>query len=951
MSEPWFPAGDSAMAAKIRAHDWAATPLGPVETWPAPLRAAVNLMVNAPECMFMVWGEEVTFLYNDVYAPILGPRAPGALGASMRVLWGDVWDSVRGPIESAYRGQSERHVEMYIQMQRYGVPEDTWWTFSFTPIYLDDGRVGGAFCLTNEVTEKIQAERRLAREHERLAQLFEQAPMFMAFLSGPEHRIEVVNPGYLRLIDHRDVVGKTVAEALPDAVEQGYLDLLDGVYRTGEVYAANSAAYAVRAEPGGPVHPRFVDIVFQPIRDERGQITGVFVQGVDVTARIEGEAAMRALDAHSRQVIDSATDYAILATDLQGRITHWNAGAQLILGWSERQMRGHTTERLFTEQDIANGVAERELLDALETGRVVRERWQVRRSGERFWASSATTVLRNADGTAIGFVKVLGDRTAERMAIDALRDSEARLTALVSASSDALFMIDAHWTQMRQLTGTGAARDSFAPIERWMARHIPDSDQHRVVAAVHEAVTSRQPLTLEHPVRRNDGSLGWSLSRAVPLFDAEGTLHGWFGAATDITARRDAENRLRELTASLEERVRERTDELLLAEEKLRQSQKMEAVGQLTGGLAHDFNNLLTAVTMGLDLLQQRIEAGRYDRLERYLEMARSGASRAASLTQRLLAFSRRQTLAPTAVDVNQLVDGMGDILRRTLGPSIQTHFQLASPLWRVLVDAPQLENALLNLCINARDAMPEGGQLIIETHNIELDAEAAASLELAPGPYVRLGVQDTGTGMSAEVMERVFEPFFTTKPIGQGTGLGLSMIYGFMRQSGGQVRMASRLGHGTTMQLLLPRLDGAEDAIAADGVEPAALDPHTRGEVLLVEDEAPVRALIAEVLGEAGCRVTAVADGHAALEYLRGAAPIDLLLTDVGLPGGLNGRQVADAGRQLRPGLRVLFVTGYAANAAVGAGQLEAGMEVMTKPFQAAELARRVQAILAPSS
>jgi CheY-like chemotaxis protein len=352
---------------------------------------------------------------------------------------------------------------------------------------------------------------------------------------------------------------------------------------------------------------------------------------------------------------------------------------------------------------------------------------------------------------------------------------------------------------------------------------------------------------------------------------------------------------------------------------------------------------------MGLDLLQQRIEAGRYERLERYLEMARSGASRAASLTQRLLAFSRRQTLAPTAVDINQLVDGMGDILRRTLGPSIQTHFQLAHPLWRVLVDAPQLENALLNLCINARDAMPEGGQLIIQTHNLELDEEAAAPLELAPGPYVRLGVQDTGTGMSAEVMERVFEPFFTTKPIGQGTGLGLSMIYGFMRQSGGQVRMASRLGHGTTMQLLLPRLAGAEDAATADSAEPPALDPYARGEVLLVEDEAPVRALIAEALAEVGCRVTAVADGHAALEYLRGDAPIDLLLTDVGLPGGLNGRQVADAGRQLRPGLRVLFITGYAANAAVGAGQLDAGMEVMTKPFQAAELARRVQAILAP--
>ena len=413
--------------------------------------------------------------------------------------------------------------------------------------------------------------------------------------------------------------------------------------------------------------------------------------------------------------------------------------------------------------------------------------------------------------------------------------------------------------------------------------------------------------------------------------------------------RRRAEQELATLNSSLEAQVEARTRDLLLAEDSLRQAQKMEAVGQLTGGLAHDFNNLLTGISGAIEMMQARIAQGRAGELDRYITAAQGAARRAAALTHRLLAFSRRQTLDPKPVDVNRLIAGIEELVCRTVGPAIQVEVVGAMGLWPAMVDPNQLENAVLNLCINARDAMPEGGQLIIQTLNLELDEEAAAPLELAPGPYVRLSVQDTGTGMSAEVMERVFEPFFTTKPIGQGTGLGLSMIYGFMRQSGGQVRMASRLGHGTTMQLLLPRLAGAEDAATADSAEPPALDPYARGEVLLVEDEAPVRALIAEALAEVGCRVTAVADGHAALEYLRGDAPIDLLLTDVGLPGGLNGRQVADAGRQLRPGLRVLFITGYAANAAVGAGQLDAGMEVMTKPFQAAELARRVQAILAP--
>ncbi|MDN4634000.1 PAS domain-containing protein [Sphingomonas sp. PsM26] len=390
-----------------------------------------------------------------------------------------------------------------------------------------------------------------------------------------------------------------------------------------------------------------------------------------------------------------------------------------------------------------------------------------------------------------------------------------------------------------------------------------------------------------------------------------------------------------------------RASALAKAEEQLRQSQKMEAVGQLTGGLAHDFNNLLTAVTGGLELLGHRVAAGQYDKLDRYMSMALTGAQRAAALTQRLLAFSRRQTLAPVATDTDRLVAGMSEIIDRTLGPSIELHFAATAGLWPVLVDAPQLENALLNLCINARDAMPDGGRLTIETSNKTLDARAAAAQDLPEGDYVSLCVTDTGTGMSSDIIERVFDPFFTTKPLGEGTGLGLSMIYGFVRQSGGQVRIYSEVGQGTTMCLYLPRLVGTHDLSQLEQA-PAARHRAEQGQtVLLVEDEAAIRELVSEILGDAGYRVLTASNGPLGVALLQSDERIDLLVTDVGLPGGLNGRQVADAGRVTRPGLRVLFVTGYAANAAVGAGHLDEGMSVLTKPFNVLELERRVSEMI----
>ena len=415
------------------------------------------------------------------------------------------------------------------------------------------------------------------------------------------------------------------------------------------------------------------------------------------------------------------------------------------------------------------------------------------------------------------------------------------------------------------------------------------------------------------------------------------------GVLTDLT---DQKLRLGEL-ASANTRLRSEIAERERIEDALRQSQKMEAVGQLTGGLAHDFNNLLTGITGSLELLRMRVVQGRINDIDRYIDAAEGAAKRAASLTHRLLAFSRRQTLAPKPSDLNRLVAGMEDLIRRTVPQGVSIQTIAAGGLWTTLVDPSQLENALLNLCINARDAMPGGGKLVIETANIWLDDRQARERELPPGQYVTLRVSDNGTGMGPEVIARAFDPFFTTKPIGMGTGLGLSMIYGFARQSGGQARITSERGLGTTVCLTLPRHHGG--TVEADPPDALHHAPRaTHGEtVLVVDDEPTVRMLVAAVLEDLGYTAIEAADGTAALKVLHSAARIDLLVTDVSLPGDLDGRQVADAARLARPGLNVLFITGYAENAVLGHEHLEPGMHVMTKPFPMDVLAARIRELI----
>lgn len=565
----------------------------------------------------------------------------------------------------------------------------------------------------------------------------------------------------------------------------------------------------------------------------------------------------------------------------------------------------------------------------------------------------------------ISFVREVADRawTAdERMRAErALRASEEQFRTLADNMSQFAWMADPsgriYWYNKRWYDYTGTTFEAMRALG-WRSVHHPDHHE-RVSASMKRAVAIGSIWEETFPLRGKDGQYRWFLSRAVPIRDDIGQVTRWFGTNTDITAQVAAEEALRELNDNLERRVAERTRELaeinhLLhvemgererAEETLRHAQKMEAIGQLTGGLAHDFNNMLTGVLGALDLIQRRVASGRVNDLSRYVDAATSSANRAAALTHRLLAFARRQSLDPQPVDVNQLVQSMEDMLRRTMAEHIEFDTRLQPEPWLAYTDAHQLENALLNLVINARDAMSEGGKLVIQTGSVRINSDQPDAPE--PGDYVTLSVADNGSGMPADVVAKAFDPFFTTKPIGQGTGLGLSMVYGFVKQTGGHVRIDSTPGQGTLITLFLPRSQAQSEHPEAHQTSPQAAQGAEADEtVLVVEDEAAVRMLVVEVLQELGYSVLEAVDGNTALPYLQGTQRIDLLVSDIGLPG-INGRQLAEIARAHRPELRVLFITGYAPNAEVRGDFLAPGMDMLAKPFSIDMLGAKVRQLI----
>ncbi len=654
----------------------------------------------------------------------------------------------------------------------------------------------------------------------------------------------------------------------------------------------------------------------------------------------------------------------------------YNDGFALLAGNKHPQAFGQPTHLTWPElKDFTDPI-----YSAVLQGQVrsySEQRFSLQRdSGESdFWLDLTYSPIRDEHGQVSGIlVTAIETNERRRIALELKQRSEASLKAqheteerlqLALAATDAVgtwdwdigedrFIADAHFAQLH---GVDPSLASQLPISAYLSGVHPQ-DRAMVTRSIKLCINHGSEYAEEYRLLQASGEVRWVFARGRCYKDHHGRPLRFLGAALDLTERKHTEEALRNLNETLEERVATRTKALAeanhrlqnemfereRAEDALRHAQKMEAVGQLTGGIAHDFNNMLTGIIGSLDLIQRYIADGRIGEIGRFADAAVSSANRAAALTHRLLAFSRRQSLDRRPLDPNTLVRSLEELLRRTKGEHIELKFQLSPHVWPVNTDANQLENALLNLVINARDAMPKGGELLIETANSYLDGSDISTLEpVKAGDYVMLGVRDNGAGMTPRVLAKAFDPFFTTKPIGQGTGLGLSMIYGFAQQSGGHVTLSSEPGQGTTVRLYLPRLHNAPQHLSSPAVR-AGNTYATAGEsVVLVEDDPAVRMLVLNVLNELGYITHEAADAKNALPLLESDLRIDLLVTDVGLPG-MNGRQLAEIARQHRPGLNVLFMTGYAEKAAERQGFLDEGMDLLAKPFTLEQLAGKIR-------
>jgi PAS domain S-box-containing protein len=965
------------MGRATREYDWARTSLGAPALWPQALKTLVELMLASTQPMFMMWGEQRIWLYNDAFTPILGRKHPGALGMPALEVWAEAQETLEPLFERVFAGEPVHRDDIELLLDRHGRLEEAHFAFSYNPARDESGVVAGLFGVCIETTERVMLERRQQAAIERQRKLFEQAPGFIAVLQGPDHVFEFANHAYNRVAGHRELIGKSVRAAFPELQGQGIFERLDRVYTTGERYVATHVPVRL-GHADTLLVERFLDFIYEPIADEAARITGIFIEGHDVTevhvaqeelkVRERRQALMLQLSERFRNLEDEGDlSYAVgeflgnaLGVDRAGYgtvdpiaktitvVRDWNApGVRSLAGtlrfldygsYIEDLARGDTVvfadarrdARTAATADALTAITARAAVNMPITERgVLVAILYLNHGTERLWLDEDLLLLRDvAERTRT----VIERRRAEQD----LRELAASLEQQVTERTAER---DRVWKNSRDLlvvVGADGIFRAINPAWKTILGHTPEDvvghnfrdfiwpdDAEVTQSALEQAVGVSDLTNFENRYRHIDGAPRWISWRT----SVEGDLVYAYGR--DITAERRSR------------------DELARAQEALRQSQKMEAVGQLTGGLAHDFNNLLAGISGSLEVIEALLVQGRLGNIERYIKMAQGSTRRAASLTQRLLAFSRRQTLDPRPTDVNRLVGGMEDLIRRTVGPDVELEVVGAGGLWLTRVDAPQLENALLNLCLNARDAMaPRGGRLTIETANKWLDERAAAERELSPGQYVSLCVTDTGTGMEPEVVRRAFDPFFTTKPLGEGTGLGLSMVYGFARQSGGQVRIYSELGRGTTMCIYLPRHLGPHDSTG----ENAVLDETEFGDgetVLVIEDEPTVRVLITDLLQENGYKPLAAADGTTGLKILQSEVRIDLLITDVGLPGGMNGRQIADAARVSRADLKVLFITGYAENAAVGNGHLEPGMAILTKPFVMADLVKKVRAMI----
>ena len=915
----------------IAGFDWSATSLGPLSQWPQSLKTCVGLILRSPVPIVTLWGEDGVMIYNEAYAGFAGGRHPRLLGSNVRTGWPEVADFNDHVMKTVLAGGTLAYQDQELTLHRNGLPEQVWMNLDYSPVLSESGQPAGVIAIVVETTAKVRAERWLSGERERLRRMFEQAPGFMAMLSGPKHVFELTNPAYLQLIGHREVVGLAVRDALPEVEGQGFFELLDSVFVTGEAFSGVAMALSLQREPGAPAEERYVDLVYQPLRNEAGEVMGIFAQGTDVTDRVMAEKAVRTNEEKFR----------VLAQAMPNHV--WTAPGNGQLDWFNDQVYAYTGDPVGTldGQGWASVVHAEDLANAadnwsasVKSGNVYETEFRLRRhDGVYRWHLSRAQPIRGDDGVIIRWIGTNTDIEDQKMTARALEDLNSTLERQVTdrtaerdrmwrLSSDIMLVagfdtrivsVNPAWKQLlgwpeEQIVGT-----SFMDL-------VHPEDRAATLEEVGRLKQGAQTFRFENRYRHVDGSyrvLSWT---GVP---DEQFIHA---VGRDMTADREAATALKR------------------SEKALQQAQKMETIGKLTGGVAHDFNNLLQIISGSLQLLSYHVAGN--ERAERCVRNALASVSRGAKLSSQLLAFGRRQALEPKNLKVGRIVAGMEDMLRRSLGEAIEIEAIVSGGLWNTCVDPQQVENAVLNLAINARDAMNGTGRLTIEVGNAFLDeAYARLHAEVIPGQYVIIAVTDTGSGMTPEVMAQAFEPFFSTKAEGKGSGLGLSMVYGFVKQSGGHVKIYSEIGHGTTVKLYLPRTLESEDILTPIDILPVVGGSET---ILVAEDDEDVRGTVVEILTGLGYRTLTAGDAASALTIVNSGIPIDLLFTDVVMPGPLRSPELARKARERLPDIAVLFTSGYTENAIVHGGRVDAGVDLLGKPYTREALAQKIRHVFA---
>jgi PAS domain S-box-containing protein len=1176
-----FLAGGGEMGALLRSRDWVSTPLGAPDTWPRPLKTAVRLILNTGHPMYIWWGPDLLCFYNDAYRRTLGPeRHPSSLGERGREVWAEIWHLIGDQVDFVMAGRGSTWDENRpVPITRFGRLDEIYWTYSYSPI--DDetapNGVGGVLVVCTETTQFVLAERRRKAEAERQRRLFEQAPGFIAILSGPEHVFEFVNQSYDRLFDRRGFVGKTVREAFPELRGQGFYELLDGVYATGERFVAGAMPIRLRATPEAEPTDRFLDFIYEPMREEGGAVTGIFVEGYDVTDRVSAQASLH--DAEERYLalfngieqgfctIEVAfnernvpVDYRFLEVspsferqtgiengagrwmreiapnqdqhwfDIYGRVARtgeparfenystpldrwWDVYAFRISGplriavlfrditdqkraeaalrESETRFRNMADKAPvmmwvtdpsgfctylnarwyeFTGQELSAGeghgwldavhpedrpLAEQAFISANAGRHDYLVEFRLRRAdGVYRWTIDTAAPRFADDGEYLGYIGSVIDIDERREAEERLALSEEKLRLALEVGEIGQWDVDSATQTMFWSSRVKAMFGISPEVPVTLADfyHNIHPDDREKTRAAYEAASDpvRRPLyNVEYrTIGKEDGVVRWVAAKGRGLFDEAGTCTRVIGTAIDVTARKVAERRLFELNESLEQQVEERTAdrdrmwrlstdlmlvarfdasitavnpawtsllgwpegtligrrfidlvhpediaatlaeagslaegrttlrfenryqhkdgsyrylswtavpgnnlihavardvtaererqaELVAAQEQLRQAQKMEAVGQLTGGVAHDFNNLLTIIKSSTDLLRRPdlLE----ERRRRYVDAISDTVDRASKLTGQLLAFARRQALKPEVFDAAERIQSVADMLRTIVGSRIRIEVDIACEACFVEADASQFETALLNMAVNARDAMDGEGMLTIKVEGLTAMPPIRGHGG-SPGRFVALSLSDTGAGIPADKLTQIFEPFYTTKEIGKGTGLGLSQVFGFAKQSGGDVQVTSVVGQGTTFTLYLRRTEpsGAEDdAAAQDGTEPTE---HGRGSrVLVVEDNVEVGRFSTQLLQDLGYETTWAANADEALKLIAEVEDFDAVFSDVVMPG-LSGIELGHEIRRRYPGLPVVLTSGYSH---VLAEEGRHGFELLHKPYAAEELSK----------